>query len=538
MKWGIISIIVFVLLANRLLVSLLPAMQLEEICDNGQDDDGDGLIDLNDPDCTCPSVEPVSLIPNPSFEDYICCPRSRGLLSCAETWIQASAATTDFLHTCNWMGWDSLPVPLPMPDGEGCIGYRNGRFNTDDFSDRKAPNYKEYVGACLPVPLQANTNYQFRFNVGFTHAENSPPTDVVFYGTTNCDNLPFGDDNREFGCPTNDPGWVVLGSVSTSGTYTWVKTEIDIQPQEDIFAIAIGPSCEEQDANADLYYFLDNLTLANQKAFEFEIRENGNPCSNSFSLRLPAYDTLQYQWYLDGVAIMGATGPSLEAVSSAGNYQVRLISPEGCKVTSEYYFERPAFFAEQEAVICQGETYRFHSQNLQSTGTYLETVKTAENCDSTIQLNLKVVDQLVDSVSVKIFPGESYAVGSQSFSEAGRHLATLSTALGCDSTLLVDLKFYQVFVPNVFSPNQDGVNDAFVVYGTEDLIMIQRLQVFNRWGQLVYEGKELLPNDTSRAWDGRIRGGQAPDGVYIYTASLLLADGVERTVTGTLSLLR
>ena len=56
---------------------------VDEICDNAIDDDLDGLIDLNDPDCTCESTEPVSLIPNPSFEDLDCCPDNRSQLNCA-----------------------------------------------------------------------------------------------------------------------------------------------------------------------------------------------------------------------------------------------------------------------------------------------------------------------------------------------------------------------------------------------------------------------------------------------------------------------
>lgn len=538
MKWGIISILIIIQLANTLSLGHSSAVQPEEVCNNGMDDDNDGLIDLNDPDCACPIVKPISLIPNPSFEDYICCPRSRGLLTCAETWIQASAATTDFLHTCDWMGWDDLPVPLPMPDGEACIGYRNGRFNTDNFSDRKAPNYKEYVGACLSSPLGANITYRFRFNVGFTYAENSPPTEVVFYGTSNCNNLPFGDDNREFGCPTNAPGWVILGSVPASGTETWTENQIDIIPKEDIYAIAIGPSCEEEDASADLYYFLDNLTLADRKAFEFEISEHGAPCSDTFSLRLPAFDTLQYQWYRNGVAILGATQAILQPVEENGNYQVRITSQEGCKVTYQYPFERPGFLEERKVVICQGETYRFYGQTLEKTGTYAENLKSIDHCDSIIQLTLQVTENPVDTLSAKLFPGESYEVGSFSFSDAGRHLATLSTDLGCDSIVVIDLNFYQVYVPNAFSPNHDGVNDHFVVYADKDLVMIQTIRIFNRWGQLVYEGKELLPNDTFQAWDGNTHLGQAPNGVYVYSASLLMADGIERNIKGTFSLVR
>jgi len=62
--------------------------QNTEICDNGVDDDQDGLIDLNDEDCACQIIEPISLIPNPSFENQTCCPTNRSQMDCAETWIQ------------------------------------------------------------------------------------------------------------------------------------------------------------------------------------------------------------------------------------------------------------------------------------------------------------------------------------------------------------------------------------------------------------------------------------------------------------------
>jgi len=75
-----------------------------EICDNGIDDDFDNLIDLNDDDCICEVIEPISVIPNPSFEEMNCCPDNRSQLNCASLWIQASEPTTDFIHTCDWMG--------------------------------------------------------------------------------------------------------------------------------------------------------------------------------------------------------------------------------------------------------------------------------------------------------------------------------------------------------------------------------------------------------------------------------------------------
>ncbi|MFK8006929.1 MAG: hypothetical protein AB8H03_11180 [Saprospiraceae bacterium] len=69
---------------------------MEEICDNAIDDNDDGLIDLNDPDCVCEIVNLESLIPNLSFEDYNCCPDTDSQLACVDSWDQISTATTDY----------------------------------------------------------------------------------------------------------------------------------------------------------------------------------------------------------------------------------------------------------------------------------------------------------------------------------------------------------------------------------------------------------------------------------------------------------
>ncbi|HMP30646.1 MAG TPA: hypothetical protein PKD85_13660, partial [Saprospiraceae bacterium] len=94
----------------RKIFDALASPQMKEICDNAIDDDNDGLIDLNDPDCTCDIIKPISFIPNPSFEEMECCPNTRSQLNCATTWIQASEPTTDYVHTCGWMGWPEFPV--------------------------------------------------------------------------------------------------------------------------------------------------------------------------------------------------------------------------------------------------------------------------------------------------------------------------------------------------------------------------------------------------------------------------------------------
>jgi gliding motility-associated-like protein len=63
----------------------------------------------------------------------------------------------------------------------------------------------------------------------------------------------------------------------------------------------------------------------------------------------------------------------------------------------------------------------------------------------------------------------------------------------------------QVFIPNTFTPNGDGVNDRFFVSG-KGLTMIKNFMIYNRWGQLVYEAHNIPPNSSASGWDGTYKG--------------------------------
>ena len=510
---------------------------LAEICDNALDDDGDGLIDLNDPDCDCPKLVPVSLIPNPSFEEMDCCPYDRSRLDCATGWIQASEATTDYLHTCGWMGWDDLPPPLPFPDGNGCVGWRNGRSG-GMMGQGPLPEWKEYAGACLTGSLKAGTSYRFEFYVGFTKAINSPPTTIDFFGTPDCVNLPFGIGNNEFGCPTNDPNWMHLGSVAINGVNEWKLKEITVIPTVNINAIAIGPNCVAVPSDISYYYFFDNLVLAESKEFDFKITATGHPCSGNITLSLPYRDTLQYQWYKDGIALLGETGAQLEDITGEGDYQVRLLGAYTCRVTPAYPYRIPVFYTEQQSEICFGDAFRFGNENLTKTGVYHDTLKTANQCDSIIRMDLQVQGEKKDTVYVKIFESERWKIGNSSFSKPGNYDMVLNSYLGCDSLVHLVLDYYKVFIPSAFSPNEDGVNDVFTVFSGDDVKEVLNLQIFDRWGGKVYEITGLHANEFQKGWDGTRKGKPADPGVYVYQLKVVFQDGKEREITGSMMLVR
>ncbi len=93
--------------------------------------------------------------------------------------------------------------------------------------------------------------------------------------------------------------------------------------------------------------------------------------------------------------------------------------------------------------------------------------------------------------------------------ETWYHLAVLDDN-GCvsdDSVLVVP--YFPVWVPNVFTPNQDGINDVFKAEGVN--IRGFHLTIFDRWGVLVFESFQL-----DEPWTGSFRGGEyfVPDDVY------------------------
>ncbi len=170
-------------------------------------------------------------------------------------------------------------------------------------------------------------------------------------------------------------------------------------------------------------------------------------------------------------------------------------------------------------------------------GDYQETFKTINGCDSIVHLTLKVLGIEEDAVGVKIFRGESYSIGNQQFRDEGDYDVSLMSSQGCDSLVRLHLDYYQVYFPNVFSPNEDGRNDRFSIFGSNELREIRNLMVFDRWGAMLHSKDDLFVND-SEGWDGRSQGKLVNVGVYAYQATLLMNDGIERNIKGTVLLVR
>ncbi len=120
-----------------------------------------------------------------------------------------------------------------------------------------------------------------------------------------------------------------------------------------------------------------------------------------------------------------------------------------------------------------------------------------------------------------IYPGGTYIVTE-----------TVTNAAGCKSTKTETLNVpYGIFIPNVFTPNGDGVNDAFVISASG--IKTFNIEIFNRWGERVFQS-----TSNQISWDGRTPAGiMASDGAYFYILKATSVTGKDWSQNGYLQLI-
>ena len=96
----------------------------------------------------------------------------------------------------------------------------------------------------------------------------------------------------------------------------------------------------------------------------------------------------------------------------------------------------------------------------------------------------------------------------------------------------------KIFIPDAFSPNNDGNNDMFIAYGSGCASQIKRMTIFNRWGEMVFLKQNIGLNNPANGWDGMFRDKKLPSDVYIYMIEIEYGDGKVKTFSGDLTLIR
>lgn len=145
-------------------------------------------------------------------------------------------------------------------------------------------------------------------------------------------------------------------------------------------------------------------------------------------------------------------------------------------------------------------------------------------------------DSIMGGPTFTVRPAPTFGPGQESVTVT--YEVVVKSAAGCLTTQRVDVLVRKPFLdfPNVFTPNGDGKNDVFLPVPGEALIGVDILdfKVYNRWGQVVYDGRK----NNNEGWDGTHNGSPAPADVYVYRVRYRIPGQEVQDAKGDLTLIR
>lgn len=210
------------------------------------------------------------------------------------------------------------------------------------------------------------------------------------------------------------------------------------------------------------------------------------------------------------------TDPFIEGLTQ-GNYSINIMDTYQCETNLTAVLIDPVALQidlGEDTTIKLGESYDVQTQ-------------TNLPVESFVWLETEGLHCSIDCLNPTLTPGETTTYGLIANDENG--CSTIDSI-----TITVDIT-RNVFIPNAFSPNGDGANDYFTIYGGIDVEEIVNFQIFNRWGGLVFSNKNFQPNDDLIGWNGFFKGKNVNTGVYVYTADILFKDGITERFSGNIS---
>ncbi|MEM9022778.1 MAG: gliding motility-associated C-terminal domain-containing protein, partial [Bacteroidota bacterium] len=220
--------------------------------------------------------------------------------------------------------------------------------------------------------------------------------------------------------------------------------------------------------------------------------------------------------------------------TASGVYNDTLVTQSGCdSVVTVNLTIDSVLFDSITIVTCDSLLAPSGSVVWTASGVYRDTLSASGGCDSILTINLTVNATQFDTTTIITCDSLLSPSGNFVWRASGTYHDTLVAQSGCDSVINVDLTIQnpseapcdsvecEIRIPNVFTPNSDGINDLFEIHNTCDS-RVGVLTIFNRYGQVV-----LKESGRYVSWSGSVSGHNPQSGTYFY----LFVIG-DKTLTG------
>jgi gliding motility-associated-like protein len=256
-------------------------------------------------------------------------------------------------------------------------------------------------------------------------------------------------------------------------------------------------------------------------------------------------------WQKDGVNI--GTDSVLQ-VNAPGIY--KLILDFACVKVEKTIRVNAAVASDTTLSVCSGGGVQINGRYITRDSDVRDTFQMPGGCDSIVLYHVRFRKGLnpfpdqkfffcengYDSIALRAGNASAYkwlpggeTTQTKFADRAGTYRVVMRDSLGCADTASLELISSCIppyYIPNAFTPNGDGRNDVFLPYimGSESF----RLQVFNRWGEMLYDSFE-----TGAGWDGYYKQILCQQSAYLYLVSFVTRSSkVTYNLSGTITLLR
>jgi gliding motility-associated-like protein len=379
---------------------------------------------------------------------------------------------------------------------------------------------------------------------------------LVISGKFSCDACSFGQASDISFC-TGD-SLILESSNSNTGSFLWNTGETTNQiitknPGQYICTNTFN-DCEISDTF--------NVTVNTPKTFS--LGSDTTVCNTHF-ITIQGPPDVEYLWS------DRSTTRSI-SISSSGTYKLEIMDTNFCQSSDsiQVTFKQDEFKSIiNDTLICDSTFELIFTTNYNSTiwnntqtndsfitdqiGTYWLEITDSSNCllrdTFQVSLGLNPIFELDsfdfcrgDQISVTIpfeydvqwYDGDT--VRFKTFEGVGEFPYTLTSIDGCQESNSVFINQRNVstelYIPNAFTPNEDNRNEQFPGFSSSTFLDNYLIQIFNRWGEKVYQSQEM--ND----WDGRFINMDCPQGVYVYLISFTDCNGNLNNLHGSVTLLR
>jgi len=326
-------------------------------------------------------------------------------------------------------------------------------------------------------------------------------------------------------CPNRANASISIGAVSgATAPYTYTFDGMDVGTTtffpdlagDQSYAVAI------QDVNG--CSIEQSILIANPENWMVELIATP-PCPNdtdgAISIENPGGATPPYNFILDGIDV--GTTSLFSDLPPGQTYSVVVQDAIGCTTERSVFIEDlPDLILElgEDQIVELGETVQIAPFYNFTPTDFNWQVSIPMDCLNFLDCDeFEFVPTTSEQVSLELLIGNGCAVS--------------------DSLFIKVLDVRKVYLPNVFSPNADGINDVFTVFAdTNNVQLVEELKIFNRWGALVFDNNNFLPNDLQLGWNGIYKNDIVPLGVYLYTATVRFVDGKVLRYSGDVSVVK